>query len=266
MKLLLVNPRLVAGAEGAANLETLRVLLSPYRDRLGPSDLVLLPEHHYFGAWDDYLADMRELALGLGATLVAGSTHRSIGAADGDGDVRINTGAVIAADGSLVTLFEKLRPYANERQWVSPGAARGTFELEGRRVAVMICADFWFTDLFVSQPMPDLVLVPALSVTRKPTPEYSRSLWRHTAVARAYEYGVFVGISDWAADSDLPVAHTSGVSGFADPTPSNADELFRPVATAALIELDFSRLDAFRADRRARGFFWGGPAEDAAAR
>lgn len=265
MKLLLVNPRL---AVGAANLETLRVLLSPYRGRLGPNDLVLLPEHHYFGAWDEYLADMRELAIGLGATLVAGSTHRSIGDADADADrnVRINTGAVIAADGALVTLFEKLRPYANERQWVSPGTARGSFELEGRRIAVMICADFWFTDLFVSQPMPDLVLVPALSVTRKPTPEYSRALWRHTAVARAYEYGVFVGISDWAADSDLPVQHTSGVSGFADPTPNNADELFRPVATAALIELDFSRLDAFRVDRRARGFFWGGPPEGAAAR
>jgi len=50
------------------------------------------------------------------------------------------------------------------------------------------------------------------------------------------------------------------VSGFADPTPSDPEQLFRPIEDRALIELDFSRLDAFRADRRARGFFWGGPA------
>ncbi|HEU5075231.1 MAG TPA: nitrilase-related carbon-nitrogen hydrolase, partial [Polyangiaceae bacterium] len=149
MKLLLVNPLLVAG-DREANLATLRDLLAPYRGRLDPTDLALLPEHHYFGAWDDYVADMSELAVWLGSTLVAGSTHRPLGA------TRINTGAVFSATGSVVALFEKLRPYAAERERVSPGTARGSLTLEGRRVSVMICADFWFTDLFVSQPMPDL--------------------------------------------------------------------------------------------------------------
>jgi len=256
VKLLLVNPRLVAGAQ-EANLATLRALLAPFRGSVGPNDLTLLPEHHYFGAWDAYLDAMRELAVWLGSSLVAGSMHRQVG------DTRLNTGAVLDADGTLVTLYEKLRPYANERAHVSPGSARGAFTLAGRRVGVMICADFWFTDLFVSQPMPDLVLVPALSVTRKPTSEYSRALWRHTAVARAYEYGVFVGISDWAHDSTLPEQHTSGVAGFADPTPSDPTQLFQPVANAALVDLDFSRLDAFRGDRRARGFFWEGPQGEA---
>lgn len=259
MKLLLVNPVLVAGAR-EANLATLRGLLTPFRGRLGPGDLALLPEHHYFGAWDAYVADMSDLAVWLGSMLVAGSTHRRLGA------TRVNTGAVFSSTGAQVTLFEKLRPYAAEREHVSPGTARGSLEVEGRRVALMICADFWFTDLFVSQPMPDLVLVPALSVTRKPTPEYSRTLWRHTAVARAYEYGVFVGISDWGAESQLPIQRTSGVSGFADPTATDPERLFRNVADAELIELDFSRLDAFRADRRARGFFWGGPASAEPAR
>lgn len=251
MKLLLINPKLVAGSQ-EANLAALRGLLEPFRGRLGATDLALLPEHLYFGAWDDYLTDMRELAVWLGSTLVAGSAHRQVGS------TRINTGAVFSSDGALVTLFEKIRPYASEREYVSPGTERGHFFSEGRRVSVMICADFWFTDLFVNQPLPDLVLVPALSVTRKPTPEYSRALWRHTAVARAYEYGVFVGISDWSADSALPRQRTSGVSGFADPTPVDPEQLFRHVAAAELIELDFSRLDAFRADRRARGFYWGG--------
>jgi predicted amidohydrolase len=259
MQLLLINPTLVAGAH-ETNLSTLRGLVAPFRGRLGPSDLVLLPEHHYFGAWDAYVAEMGELAIWLGSTLVAGSTHRQVES------TRINTGAVFSSEGALVTLFEKIRPYASERAHVSPGTARGQFSSDGRRVSVMICADFWFTDLFVNQPLPDLVLVPALSVTRKPTPEYSRALWRHTAVARAYEYGVFVGISDWSADSALPHQRTSGVSGLADPTPTDPEQLFRHVATAELIELDFSRLDAFRADRSARGFYWGGPPNDGSVR
>jgi len=259
MQLLLINPVLVAGAQ-AANLAALRGLLAPFRGRLDAADLALLPEHHYFGAWDEYVADMRELAVWLGATLVAGSTHRQTDS------TRINTGAVFSHDGALVSLFEKIRPYASEREYVSPGTARGQFVSDGRRVSVMICADFWFTDLFASQPLPDLVLVPALSVTRKPTPEYSRALWRHTAAARAYEYGVFVGISDWSADSVLPRQRTSGVSGFADPTPVDPQQLFRHVTSAELIELDFSSLDAFRADRRARGFYWGGPPSDGSVR
>lgn len=259
MKLLLVNPALVAGGH-ETNRAALRDLLAPFRGRIGPTDLALLPEHHYFGAWEDYAAEMRELALWLGSTLVAGSAHRQVGA------TRVNTGAVFSSDGALITLFEKIRPYANERQHVSPGTTLGQFVTEGRRVSVMICADFWFTDLFMKQPLPDLVLVPALSVTRKPTPEYSRALWRHTAVARAYEYGVFVGISDWSADSTLPQLRTSGVSGFADPTVLDPEQLFRPVAAAELIELDFSLLEAFRADRRARGFYWGGPPSEGTVR
>jgi len=252
MHLLLVNPRLVAGAS-EVNLAAIRAQLAPLRGALGPNDLALLPEHHYFGPWEAYLDAMRELAQWLGCTLVGGSTHRQLEA------TRVNSGAVFSANGELLTLFDKLRPYANERQHVAPGQTRGHFSIAGRRVSVLICADFWFTDLLVAEPLPDLVLVPALSVTRKPTPEYSRSLWRHTAVARAYEYGVYVGISDWASDSELPALHTSGVSGFADPTPSDPEQLFRHIDEPALIELDFSRLDAFRADRRARGFFWGGP-------
>ena len=103
-------------------------------------------------------------------------------------------------------------------------------------------------------------LVPALSVTRKPTPEYSRALWRHLAVSRAYEYGVYVGISDWAHESELPVLPAAGVAGFADPTGTDPEKLFQPLGASAFAahELDFERLEDFRRDRRSRGFFWKG--------
>jgi len=44
MKLLLINPRLVAGAH-EENQAALRAVLAPFRGSLGPSDLALLPEH-----------------------------------------------------------------------------------------------------------------------------------------------------------------------------------------------------------------------------
>ncbi len=50
----------------------------------------------------------------------------------------------------------------------------------------------------------------------------------------------------------------SGVGGLADPTTEDPTRLFLPVDTAgvAVHALDFARLEAFRADRRQRGFFW----------
>lgn len=252
MKLGLVNARLTAGAS-AENLSALERLLGSWHGALGPNDLVVLPEHHYFGDWHAYRAEMQRLAVGLGCTLVAGSAHRPEGAH------RVNSGLVLSPQGDVVASYDKLRPYAAERGWVEPGTTLGSFDLGGRRISVMICADFWFTDLFLRQrALPDLVVVPALSVTRKPEARYSKTLWRHTAVARAYEYGVFVGISDWAESSDLSGARASGVAGFADPTQVDPKRLFREVDTTALIDLDFSHIDAFRADRRARGFFWEG--------
>ena len=103
-----------------------------------------------------------------------------------------------------------------------------------------------------------MVLVPALSVSRKATPAYSRELWRHLAIARAYEMGTYVGVSDWGQPSSMPMLFTSGVGGFADPTGVDPERFFRPIdpSGASVYDLDFERLGQFRQDRIDRGFFW----------
>jgi omega-amidase len=257
VQILLTNPDLIAG-DTQGNLDALRRLLSERefeteQTKLGEQDLLLLPEHFHFGPPEGYLDDVRELAELAGCHVVAGSHHEP------QAEKPLNSGVVMAPDGSILHRYDKLRPYAEERKWVKPGSRTGSFLHEGRRVGVLVCADFWFNDLFLAETMlPELLLVPALSVTRKPTADYSRELWRHTAIARAYEYGLFVGISDWAASSSLPPLRTAGVSGFADPTSTDPAVFFRPVPRATLFEVDFGALDAFRADRKARGFFWEG--------
>ena len=192
------------------------------------------------------------LATRLGCHVVGGSHH------DARGGGHVNAGVVSDGTGRIVASYEKLRPYAEERARVREGEKLGEVSIGGRSVLVLVCADFWFSDLFYrATSAPDLVLVPALSVTRKPSPDYSRALWRHLAVARAYEFGAYVGVSDWAHTTTPGALSASGVGGFADPTAVDPDALFRAIDGAArLYDVDFDALAALRKDRTSRGFFW----------
>lgn len=253
MKLVLVQPQL--GQEpDRTNLDVVTALLDPFAPEIGEDDLVLLPEHVDPRLDPEaYESSVAELARRLRCHVVGGSQHAAVG------DRRINRGVALAPDGTKIAEYEKVRPYADERALVEPGTTLGQFSIGGRRVMVLICADFWFSDLiYQAREAPSLILVPALSVTRKPSPDYSRALWRHLAIARAYEFAAFVGISDWAHPSRLQKWSTSGVGGLADPSGVDPDGFFTPIGERGvhICELDFAALDHFRADRSARGFFY----------
>jgi predicted amidohydrolase len=255
MRLILVQPQL-RHVEGADNFAAVRSALSLGKITPKPDDVLLLPERvtltHSRG---EYTRAVSELARELGCSVVGGSHHED------RGGEQVNAGIAVGPDGALLGEYEKVRPYASERAWVRGGAHPGEFVIGGRRFMVLICADFWFSDLFDrASALPDLVLVPALSVTRKPTPDYSRALWKHLAVARAYEFGAYVGISDWAAPTAGIEPFTSGVGGFSDPTAIDPHAFFQPIDGALTVfDLDFTRLDDFRRDRTERGFFWRKP-------
>lgn len=252
-KLILVQPEL-SYEPSMVNLTTLTQLLETEALTLAPTDIVLLPEHTVVcSSRDLYLRGIAELARRFGCHVVGGSHHQQ------RGDSKVNAGAVCDARGQVIAEYEKLRPYAGERSRVEGGDVLGEVSIGAFRILVLICADFWFSDVFVrAQALPDLVLVPAHSVSRKPDPSYSRALWRHLAVARAYEFGVYVGVSDWAHHRVPGMLAPSGVSGFADPTTVIDHELFTPLGARAVqsFELDHAKLQAFRADRLGRGFFW----------
>src|SRR5215468_8284636 len=258
MKLILVQPQLCVDA-GADNIGTVRTALETTRVDFAAEDIVVLPEgvdRREHG----YEADVTALARSLGCHVVGGSRRETVG------NGTINAGLVFDNHGTMMGRYEKLRPYASERQMVRAGTTLGEFTIGGRNLLVLICADFWFADLFQrAARLPDLVLVAALSVTRKTTPDYSRTLWRHLAIARAYEFAVYVGISDWGYPSGLDGGFPCGVGGFADPTATAPERFFTPIGDrqVAVFEVDFATLDAFRHDRTSRGFFWKSTATDA---
>jgi len=253
VKLVLVQPQLHHDA-GAENLEAIRALIDNARVDVAAGDVIVLPER--FEMREDaaaYETEVASFARAHGCHVVGGSHHERRGKS------AVNAGIAVDPRGNVVERYEKLRPYALERQFVDPGTRIGEFSIDGRHLLVLICADFWFVDLVLrATSAPDLIVVPALSVTRKSTPDYSRALWRHLAISRAYEFGAYVGISDWAYPSHLPSMFTAGAGGFADPTAIDPDRFFTPVPSAgvAVFDVDFAALDAFRRDRRARGFFW----------
>jgi predicted amidohydrolase len=170
----------------------------------------------------------------------------------------VHRGVVVDPKGDLLDEYEKLRPYGRERGVVRAGSRHGSFTIDGHRVLVLLCADFWFFDLIQRAPLsPELICVPSLSVSRKPSPQYSQALWRHMAISRAYEVACYVGISDWAHDSDLPELRSSGVAGCVDPTTTDPGAFFCPVTgDVTAFELSFERLAEFRRDRASQGFLF----------
>lgn len=253
MRLILLNPTLRA-SDTHHNLDVIESLVERVAGSTRPDDVLLLPEQFTFEenkeAYSDFLGKLVKIA---GCTIVGGSHHRQV-----EGK-HVNIGNVFDANGTEIATYSKLRPYFSERSNVSPGQKFGEILIDGKNLLVVICADFWYSDILLrANVLPDVVLVPSLSVSRKPNAGYSRSLWHHLAISRAYEFGVFVGISDWGENSSFPTNRTCGVGGFADPTSLNPQMFFQPVSAEgiSIFDLDFHALEEFRADRRMRGFFW----------
>lgn len=252
MNLVLLQPALRV-SQDEWNLSLMRGLLDKVAPILTSKDIILLPEHALFThSAKVYEHAISELAGEYGCTIVGGShhEHRSDGA--------VNAGAVAVPGDGVIFRYTKQRPYFHESHMVKPGHFHGLLELHGLRILILICADFFFGDWFAKlRHPPDLVLAPAFSVSRKPDPEFSRAIWMHTAVARAYEHGCHVGISDWDHGSTVPMFSTSGVAGFADPTREDPVHLFHRVPTGGIwvAHPDFQRLRSFREDRAERGFF-----------
>jgi predicted amidohydrolase len=215
-------------------------------------DVLVLPELIGGNADpEEYESTVCELAERYRCYIVGGSCY--VPRAGG----LINAGIVADGRGTIVTRYEKIRPYGSEVcAGVGQGRATGTFVLDGRRISVLICSDLWFSQTLTSLTFdPEAVIIPSFSITQRGDPSKPRELWRHMLVARAYEHAAYVGVCDWAFPCMFEGLPAAGVSGFANPRPAgdsfysaNEERRFRAY------DLNFGRLDAFRDNRASRGF------------
>jgi hypothetical protein len=76
------------------------------------------------------------------------------------------------------------------------------------------------------------------------------------AIARAYEFSVYVGISDWAYPCDYHGLRSSSVAGLAEPRPRNSNGFFARISERQLAayEIDLPRLRELRRYRNEHGF------------
>jgi predicted amidohydrolase len=250
-RVVLVQPA-VWTVDGIANFDAIGAIAERSRLSFTDRDILLIPE--LAGAELDevkYVDRVQDLASSLGAWVVGGSHHRR------QRTGVVNAGVVCDPSGSVALTYEKRNPYGAETTLgIARGESVGVLEIGGRKVLVLICADLWDSRSFDEIDRPDLVLVPSFSISQWPASRSARTLWRHMAVSRAYEFATFVGISDWGAASEYEGHRSSAVAGWASPCAIPPEPFFRPLSRKRLSvhSLRFDDLDKLTADRRRRGF------------
>jgi len=217
-------------------------------------DVLLLPE--LIGGdvgRREYEGFASSLAGELGCHVVAGSHHEE------KRGRRLNCGVVADPRGAILTRYEKLRPYGIESKLgIAPGHSIGRFDVGRCHVLVLVCADFWYSAVLLSRltPRPDLILIPTFSISRRASPSIARSLWRSMAISRAYEFGVYVGISDWAYPSEYHGLKSSSVAGLSDPRPRTHNGFFSKMGRRSIAPyaIDLVRLRELRRQRKTHSF------------
>src|SRR5215471_21085187 len=125
MKLLLVQPAL-SYAPGSDNHDVVMRTAGRFAGQLGADDVVLLPEHFDLRPErEQYEEGVRRLARELGCHVVGGSHHED------RPNGRVNSGIVAGPQGEILGSYEKVRPYAVERNLVKDGNAFGEFVIGG---------------------------------------------------------------------------------------------------------------------------------------
>lgn len=257
--------------EAEENFESIRRLAEEAAGEFGALDLMALPENFFLRTAAKYsesaaeaaMEFLRDLAADLSVNLVGGSFHQY----QRDEGGFFNVCPVFNRKGEVIGSYRKRKLYDRELKCgVKPGNSAALFDIEGWKVGVLICADFWYPE--TSREIyteADIIAVPSQSVVRNPDyRDYGRSLWWSLAMTRAQENAVVTAVADHPSYPRKP--YCSGASSICDPSmgieTSSVSVIHRriedgsPGALAA--EIDKVRLNEFRKYRAEKGMPSGG--------
>jgi predicted amidohydrolase len=216
-------------------------------------DVIVLPELVGEGYTPgDYGRAIADMARGFGCHVVGGSQFAQV-----DG-VSVNGGIVVDPSGDTIATYNKANPYGREREISQRGGRAGaSFRIGGVECFVTVCADFWHAETYRQlDTQPEIIFVPAFSVSRKSSPDLARARWRHAMIARAFEQAAFIAVSDWAYPVSGGEHPSSGVAGLAHPDPASVTHLLRGLGRSqtGIFDIDFEAGRKLRADQQSRGF------------
>lgn len=136
------------------------------------AQMVVLPELFLPGYNSDRIAELAQPADGswmarLCAMVRVAKCGLTVGFAERDGACLYNSAVAIAADGRVLACYRKVQLYGpREARLFEPGDEFVTFDLAGRRLALLICYDVEFAGHIrvLSQAGVDLILVPTANM------------------------------------------------------------------------------------------------------
>lgn len=194
------------------NVSRIRQLVHDYG--IEDVDLLVVPENALFRgnfqaagyvppALDEHLAVLGPVTKAFGCCTVWGSVQVTR-----DGSV-YNTTLVIAADGSLVTKYEKIHLFqlftatssVDETSRFAHGSQPATFEINGWTIGLTICYDLRFPELYRAYAGAELMLCPA-----EFTHMTGKAHWEVLLRARAIENQCFIaGINQCGINESMNV-------------------------------------------------------------
>lgn len=272
-QLAVLQPALAPG-QADGNRDLIRAQIESGAGK-GAVDIVVLPEI-YDGRTTsaDGQADV-EFLTGLARDFRTHVIGGSCLVNDAGGSV--NRCFVIRRDGMVVGHYDKRILFSGESRLRRSGTGPGVFELDGIRVAVLICADAWYPEPARElRDVADVVAIPVKSaVPTQRHVDYGRRTWHALVLTRAMENGYIVAASDWAAgvhsasgqsrsDVSRPRYFTCGAASLADPSHRpDIDRIHRTIADGKsgflVADIDIEALQAFRAYRRSVGLLPNSP-------
>lgn len=254
MRVVLTQPK--TRLRDGSDIHHIAGLLRKRRFRGRSDDVIVLPELVGEGnTTAQYQAAVAAMAIEFGCHVVGGSHFTDL---EGGSGGSLNQGVVVDPSGGVVTHYAKANPYGGEREFSVAGTRAGArFSIGGVECMVLVCADFWHAEAYRSiRTPPEIIFVPAFSVSRKSTPNMARARWRHAMIARAFEQAAYIAVSDWAYPVGIEVRPSSGVAGLAHPDPERTSDLLRPLGRSEtrIFEIDPDAGRLLREDQKSRGF------------
>lgn len=152
------------------------------------------------GPWHQCLCEM---ARQHGCAIIVGYAER-------DGEAVYNSAVAISAEGREIGHYRKIQLYGpREKSIYAPGDAVSTFDLAGRRAAMLICYDVEFAHLprKLAEMGADLVLVPTAN------PEPNTHVSRLIVPAHAINHGMTIVYANYCGqDHDITYCGASVIA------------------------------------------------------